>query len=173
LYPKIRTRVQNFAEILRNSLISAQDEIGPFAFKNLGPFKMDRVPIDKAAEAHSIAIPNSPKYAVGSTGFHFSSPRTHSAAAAAAACSVQPRLSSSACAWQGEESWAQQYNLLAPDSRLRPVCLQACEGLREDESTQLDAGAQRCHLHFLLGMPSAISSSYIFYLVCYPGDNVV
>jgi len=72
------------------------------------------------------------------------------AAAAAAVCSLQPRLSSSACAWQGEESWAQQYDLLAPDSWLRPVCLQACEGLREDESTQLDAGAQRCHLHFLL-----------------------
>jgi len=37
---------------------------------------MDLVPIDKAAQAHSIAIPNSPKYAVGSTGFHFSSPRS-------------------------------------------------------------------------------------------------
>jgi hypothetical protein len=65
---EIPCREKNFGEILQNSLLSARGETGPFQFENLGPFKTDPVPIDTAAQAHSTANPNSPKYAISSLG---------------------------------------------------------------------------------------------------------
>lgn len=160
---------RNFGEISRNSLLSARGEIGPFRFENLGPFKTDPVPIDTAAQAHSTANPNSPKYAIGSLGFHFS---FSSFTLAAAAWSVRPRRVS-ASAPAGCPSPA-PVGLNRVEESTHVVCGKArnrgrgsASSLRDSDAWQggAEGGSRRhsvrrrrsrCHHRFLLlqGMPS-------------------
>ena len=164
-------REKNFGEISRNSLLSTRGEIGPFGFENLGPFKTDPVPIDTAAQAHSTANPNSPKYVIGSLGFHFS---FSSFTLAAAAWSVRPRRVS-ASAPAGCPSPA-PVGLNRVEESTHVVCGKArnrgrgnASSLRDSDAWQGEAEGgsrrhsdsvrrrrSRCHHRFLLlqGMPS-------------------